>query len=72
MSRLFDVALGVISWENNHLKQINDCLKRGCPPGEVEDIRKALADAIKNADGDLTKSELDVLTKIELKGEVNR
>lgn len=71
MSRLFDIAMGVISWEHNHLRQINTCLEHGCPPGEVEDLRKALGDVIKNCDHDLPKAGVDVLTSIELRGELD-
>ena len=68
MGRLIEIGLSVQSWESNHRRQINQCLDAGCPPGEVEDIRKALSSSIKATDPDLTKAELDLLTRIEITG----
>lgn len=70
MSRLLTIALEVTSWEHNHLRQINTCVEHGCPPGEVDDLRKALGDVIRNCDGDLPKAGIEVLTAIELRGEL--
>jgi len=68
MSRLVTIGLAVQRWESNNLRQLNTCLDAGCPPGTVEDIRKAVSSAIKVADPDLTKVELDMLTRIEITG----
>lgn len=68
MSRLFDIGIKVLAWENNHLRQINACIDHGCPPGEIDDLRKALGDVIKQADDELPKRGIEVLTSIELRG----
>jgi len=70
MSRLFDIAMAIMSWEHNHVRQINECLDKGCPPGLVADIRKELHHVVRVADSTLTKSESDWLVNFELKGEL--
>jgi len=66
MSRLLAIGVAAQSWFGNNLRQINECFDQGCPHGGVTDLRKSLSYCLQSAEPGLTKTELDMLIKIEL------